>query len=392
MPTEDEDQKKNKPATSAAAPEPVTPLMQAQQRLEDFQSDPEMREAALEQSRTAAAMNRENLRSQKFQNENAGQSRVMPLRSIEAREKAQQQRESKAAAETQRKEDFWNRGKATERPEAKAARETATADFQQRQKSQRERMNAALAPIREAGFARQAAEKQRQQDMQDPARRMAQARLDNAGKGTLNYAEFSGPDGKKATYMRPDEAGQQAQANTMAVRQEREAARQAQIAKADADKKNQADMSMFQRLVAMPTPAAPATSSPEVVNPQPPAQPAMRAAAPVTPGMEAARAGLPLWQRRTPGAAPAPQPQAATPAMGPVMRMMSSKTPWADTAGALGGAAASVGQGLQAGASFAGNVLSGKLSPLAGKSAIAPRRRTQTAQTQPPKNPLLARR
>ena len=394
MPTDDEDEKKKKAATNSG--EPVTPLMEAQQRLQQMQGDNEMRMAALEESRTAAELNKEALRSRKFENENAGRDprrdTVTPLRTIEARERAAQKREAAAAAEAQRKEDFWNQGKEGERPEVRAAREARQSDFQQRQDSQRDRMDAALKPIREEGFARQAAEKQRQQQMQNPARRMAQSRLDNAGKGTLNYAEFRGPDGKQSTYMRPNEAGQQAQANTMAVRQEREAARQAEIAKAESDKKNQADMAMFQRLSSMPTPAAPAMPSPGVVNPQPPAQPAMQAAAPVTPGMQAARAGLPLWQRRTTGAAPAPQPQAATPAMGPVMRMMSSKTPWADAAGAIGDAAKSVGQGLQAGASFAGNVLSGKLSPLAGKSAIAPRRRTQTAQTQPPKNPLLARR
>jgi hypothetical protein len=413
MPTEDE--KKKKPSgfdlnatpesfanlgASPRMPESVSPAMpsginlseptrQAAQDLEAARNDPEMRAAAMEQQRTATAANKEALRSQKFKNENAGQRNEISLRAIEAREAAQAKREAGAAAEAQRKADFWNQGKANERPEVKAAREARTADFNQRQDAQRQRMDDRLKPIREAAFARQDAESKRQDDMKDPAKRLAAMRMRAAELGaTINYAEVSGEDGKKATYTANTPEGKKAQSDTMAVRQNREAARKAAIAKADRDKKNQSDMATFRSLASMPTPAVPAQPSTEAVNPQRPVQPAKQAAAPVTPGMEAARAGLPLWQRKSPQANPAPQPQAASPAAGPVMRMMSSKTPWADAANAIGSSAASVGQGVQAGASMVGNLLTGQYG-FAGKT-IMPRRRTQSAAIT--SSPLLSKK
>ena len=212
MPTEDEKKKKPVGIDLNATPESFANL--GQQAMSDtaaVANDPEMRDAFMEPQRTATAANKEALRSQKFKNENAGQRNEISLRTIEAREAAQAKRESQAAAEAQRKADFWNQGKANERPEVREAREARAAEFQQRQDAQRQRMDDRLKPIREAAFARQDAESKRQDDMKDPAKRLAAMRMKAAELGVrINYAELGGPGGKKATYMRPSAEGTEA--------------------------------------------------------------------------------------------------------------------------------------------------------------------------------------
>ena len=372
---------------------------------EALRGDPQSNESYRQSLATVNDLNREKLRAQKFQNENAGQRNPTSLRTIEARERSRQQRDAQASAKAQEREDFWNQGKANERPEVKAAREAKQADFQQRQDSQRDRMDAALKPLREAAFARQAAEKQRQEQMQNPARRMAQARLDNAGKGMLNYAEFSGPDGKKATYMRPTKEGTEGYLATRGNKNLKDMASKAQ-SRASAMPSLGMPQSMTApasqvgtdrvtnaMAVATPKPATPNMVMPTFNPAQPAAQPSLMAGTPARPDPNATAAIASFNQSvaNLPGTSSPDQnanlrnlQRGNIPTLANVPGMMADK--------AVGSVSSFVREGMEqrpnrvrGAISAAGDIISGK-TPL-----ISPRRRTQTAQTQP-KNPLLARR
>jgi hypothetical protein len=389
-------------------------------------NDPELRSAYMEQSRTTTELNKEALRSRKFENENAGRDpkreRLTPLRTIEARERAAQRRESQAAAEAQRKEDFWNQGKATERPEARAARDARQQDFQQRQDSQRDRMNAALAPIREAAFARQAAEKQRQEDMKDPAKRLAAMRMRAAELGaTINYAEVGGPDGKKATYMRPTKEGTEGYLATRGNKNLQDMANKAQgagggLVKDRAGNLQGADRDLANQngnlLAARPSPSLPqnmtapasqagidrATNAMAAATPKP-ATPDMvtptfiNAPIPKAPERNLV-AGTDLERTFSPAQA---DPNAAaaiasfnqmTGAQAANKRNLQRGDNVPTIANVPGELAGRYGKAFMNSPGM--NIVTGKA--LAGKPLITPRRRTQTAQPQSQENPLLARR
>jgi hypothetical protein len=115
------------------------------------------------------------------------------LRVIESREKNKKAQEDYKAKREADSKAFWARNS----PGAMAS------DMEARDKAWRERIEEKVKPIREAKLAKEAAEKQRQKDMADPAKRLEMMKQNAARDGVqLNYAEVGGnAPWKPAAYM-----------------------------------------------------------------------------------------------------------------------------------------------------------------------------------------------
>ena len=124
----------------------------------------------------------------------------------EGRARSRADRAGKVEAAEQKRSDFWDQGK--QGTAANEAQQERNAAFQRTDAARQGAKDEAIAPIREQALARNKAQAQEQQNMQDPDKRMAALRMDMARDGRrLSYAELSGPGGKKSTYMRPTKEG-----------------------------------------------------------------------------------------------------------------------------------------------------------------------------------------
>ena len=336
------------------------------------------------------------------------------LRRIELREKEKANKESREAKAEADRAAFWNRSKpgTAEYAEQQSRNSAAKTEQDQRAQALQDRVEEKVKPIRDAKLAKDAAEQQRQEDMKDPAKRMAAARLANAGQGTLNYAEMTGADGKKTTYMRPTKEGTEGYLATRGNKNLQDMVNKAQgagggLVKDRADNLQGADRDLANKfgnlLAAMPSPgmqqnitapasqagidrvtnamaaAAPKPATPNMVTPtfnpaQPATQPSLMAGTPARPDPNAAAAIASFNQTAgniTRGSSPAQNANIRNLQSGDNVPTM------ADVPGELarrtGSALGSAGQAVATSAPVAavGNVLSGKTPLIGGAKPVA---------------------
>jgi hypothetical protein len=202
MPPKDDTKKRNLNLTDSPesfAQLPAKPSLA--QEVMAYENDPVARAAYQESQDIDSDYKKEATRSMRSRND----ADPYVARS-EGRARSRADRAGKAEAAEQKRSDFWDQGK--QGTAANEAQQERNAAFQRTDAARQGAKDEAIAPIREQALARNKAQAQEQQNMQDPDKRMAALRMDMARDGRrLSYAELSGPEGKKSTYMRPTKEG-----------------------------------------------------------------------------------------------------------------------------------------------------------------------------------------